>query len=159
MILVTTGTNGAAFDRLLQELDDLAADEQVIVQHGPSALRPRGATCVDYLPFDELKRLMVEARVVVTHGGAGSVLATLSSGHRPLVISRRVEHREAVDDHQEAFVQRLGVEGLVTVVDEPSQLSQLVRTATRCGAGAAAGGRTLREELREYLQESVGTRT
>ena len=129
------------------------------LQHGPSALRPRGATCVDYLPFDELKRLMVEARVVVTHGGAGSVLATLSSGHRPLVISRRVEHREAVDDHQETFVQRLGVEGLVSVVDEPSQLSELVRTATGVVPERRPVAARSERSCREYLQESVGKRT
>jgi UDP-N-acetylglucosamine transferase subunit ALG13 len=155
MILVTTGTNGTAFDRLLQELDEVAPDEEVIVQHGPSTLRPRGARCVEYLPFDELNRLMVDARVVVTHGGAGSVLATLSAGHRPLVVTRRAAHGEAVDDHQEVFVRRLEEEGLVTVVEHPSQLRLLVRAPTRDALAASSGGQPLRDELRAYLLASA----
>jgi UDP-N-acetylglucosamine transferase subunit ALG13 len=155
MILVTTGTNGVAFDRLLIELDDLVADEEVIVQHGPSALRPRGARCVEYLPFEEINRLMRAARVVVTHGGAGSVLATLSSAHRPLVVPRLAAHREAVDDHQKLFAKRLEAEGLVTVVDDPARLPELVRSATRYDDGAATGGLRLRTELGNYLRATT----
>ena len=159
MILVTTGTNGAAFDRLLRELDDIGVGEEVVVQHGPSRLRPRGARSVEYLPFDELNRLMEKARVVVTHGGAGSVLATLANGHRPLVVPRRAAHREAVDDHQEWFARRLASEGLVTVVDETSSLRVLVRTATRRDASGSDVARGLRDELAMYLRETVGVRS
>ena len=62
MILVTVGTNEAPFDRLVGVFDapsgaDAAEPgEEVLVQHGASLLRPAGATCVDFLPFDGPRR-------------------------------------------------------------------------------------------------------
>src|SRR5262249_9535034 len=53
MILVTTGTNAPAFDRLLRAVGELDVDEPVVVQHGPSIVRPPGATCLEYISFDE----------------------------------------------------------------------------------------------------------
>ena len=58
MILVTTGSSGGSFDRLLAVVERFGVDEEVVVQHGPSALRPEGARCVAYVPFDELSRLV-----------------------------------------------------------------------------------------------------
>ena len=43
-----------AFDRLLEALDGAGLDERLVVQHGESPIRPAGAECVDFLPFDEL---------------------------------------------------------------------------------------------------------
>ena len=66
MIFVTVGTNEAAFDRLLRHLDGVAASEELVVQHGASSVRPAGATCLDFLPFEDLVDMMRRARVVVT---------------------------------------------------------------------------------------------
>jgi UDP-N-acetylglucosamine transferase subunit ALG13 len=156
LILVTTGTNGTAFDRLLRELDDLAPGEEVVIQHGPSTLRPSGARCVEYLPFAAVSQLIATARVVVTHGGAGSVLAALSSGHRPLVVPRLAASGEAIDDHQLWFAERLERESLVTVVDDPRRLRSLARVDTRFARPAVPGSTGLREELGAYLRGVVG---
>ena len=155
MIVVTTGTNGVAFDRLLCELDDLA-DEEVVVQHGPSTERPLGARCVAYLAFDDLSRLITGARVLVTHGGAGSILAGLSAGHRPLVVPRRAANGEAVDDHQVDLAQRLHREGLVTCVDDPSLLRHLIAEPTRSSDIGAPRVPRLRDELGSYLRARAG---
>jgi UDP-N-acetylglucosamine transferase subunit ALG13 len=79
MILVTTGSSGGPFDRLLATVDRFGIDEEIVVQHGPSSLRPQGATCVDFVPFEQLRRLVSHARVVVSHAGVGSILLCLSS--------------------------------------------------------------------------------
>lgn len=152
MIFVTTGTNGAPFDRLLSELDRLAPGERVVVQHGPSARRPAGAECVDYLPFPELSKLIAEARVVVTHAGAGSVLAALGAGHRPLVVPRLARFGEAVDDHQLWFAERLAAAGAVTVVEDPVLLRGLVSSATRSAPSSHRGRGGLQRELAAQLR-------
>lgn len=156
MIVVTTGTNGAAFDRLLSELDRLAPGERVVVQHGPSSLRPSGAECSDYLPFAKLSELIAEARVVVTHAGAGSVLAALGAGHRPLVVPRLARFGEAVDDHQLWFAERLAASGIVTVVEDPAMLRSLVRSATRSAHAPQPGRGSLQRELAAQLRGIVG---
>ncbi len=100
MILVTTGTNAPAFDRLLRAVEHFDNGESLVVQHGPSKLRPPGATCVDYLAFDQFVELVREARVVITHAGVGSILITLMNGKRPIVVPRLARFGEHVDDHQ-----------------------------------------------------------
>jgi UDP-N-acetylglucosamine transferase subunit ALG13 len=100
MIFVTVGTNEARFDRLLHAFEWGPLDEELVVQHGPSPIRPRGATCVDYLPYDELGATVRRARVVVTHAGVGSIMTALANGKRPVVVPRLRRFGEAVDDHQ-----------------------------------------------------------
>ena len=156
MILVTTGTNGTPFDRLLRELDDLAPGEEVVVQHGPSSVRPREAKCVSYLPFEEMMRLIAEARVVVTHGGAGTVLATLREGHRPLVVPRRLVHGEAVDDHQFVFAQRLDRDGLVRLVEDFRELRRLAYVGAKSARPEAHRAARLQDELAAYLRSDCG---
>lgn len=127
MIFVTTGTNGIPFDRLLREVDTVADEEPLIVQHGPSNLRPPHATCLDYVSFSRLVELVREARVIVTHGGAGTILVALMNGKRPLVVPRLARFGEAVDDHQLELGRRLDEAELVTLVDDVGRLRELVQ--------------------------------
>jgi UDP-N-acetylglucosamine transferase subunit ALG13 len=156
MIFVTVGTNEAAFDRLLRHLDGVAAGEELVVQHGASSVRPAGATCLDFLPFEDLVELMRRARVVVTHAGVGSIVAALTNGKRPLVVPRLARFGEAVDDHQLPLARRLAGSGLVTLVEDPAELLQ----ALAAGGSAEVGGIGMDErlvgDLRDFLRVSVG---
>lgn len=152
MILVTVGTNEARFDRLLSALDGLAGDEPLYVQHGPSPVRPRGATCVAYLPFDELAALIRDARVVVTHAGVGSTIAALVNGKRPVVVPRLARFGEAVDDHQVPFGRRLHEAGLVELVEDPAGLAEAIAAHSGSDAVELRPNRRLVEELREYVR-------
>ena len=124
-----TGTNGEPFDRMLNPVAELDTAEELIVQHGPSTIRPGCARCVDYVSYGELVSLVRRARLIVTHGGAGSILVALAEGRRPLVVPRLARYREAVDDHQLAFARRLSEEGMITLVEDPTLLGQLLGTA------------------------------
>jgi UDP-N-acetylglucosamine transferase subunit ALG13 len=154
MILVTTGTNGAPFDRLLQEVDRIG-DEPLVVQHGPSALRLAHATCFDYVPFPDLVALVRDARVVVTHGGVGSILISLTNGKHPLVVPRLARFGEAVDDHQLELAQRLDAAGIATLVRDAAQLPALVRPASSDSAAAAHASAALVGDLRRYVSDAV----
>jgi UDP-N-acetylglucosamine transferase subunit ALG13 len=158
MILVTTGTNGAPFDRLLQELDEIR-DEPLVVQLGSSTLRPANATCVAYVTFSELVELVREARVVVTHGGVGSILMALSNGKHPLVVPRLARFGEAIDDHQLELAQRLDGAGLATLVEDVTRLPALVQPASSGSDGSTQPSAALLDDLRGYLTAVIGDRT
>ncbi|TMC48141.1 MAG: multidrug MFS transporter [Chloroflexi bacterium] len=158
MILVTTGTSGEAFDRLLGAVETLGAGESIVVQHGPSRLRPANARCVDFVAFTELVRLVQDARVVVTHGGVGSILVVLMNDKRPLVVPRLAQYGEAVDNHQLELATKLAEADLVTVVDDPTELGAFVRTADAKGNHHGERSDSLVEHLRRYLF-SVGSAT
>ena len=151
MILVTTGTNGEPFDRLLRAVGEIEG-EPLVVQHGPSTLRAPHATSVAYVSFSELVELVRTARLVITHGGVGSILVALTNGKRPLVVPRLARFGEAVDDHQLELASKLDHEGLATLVGNVSQLPSLVRTVP-AGATtmAARPSPALIDDLRSYL--------
>jgi UDP-N-acetylglucosamine transferase subunit ALG13 len=150
MILVTVGASQVPFDRLVRGAGTLAGRDELVVQHGPSRLRPAGATCLDFLPFDRLAEHVRLASTVVTHGGVGSILVALANGKRPIVVPRRKAFREAVDDHQVECAARFARAGLVRVVDDPAELAAAL-DAEAGQSPAILGGSALAADLGGYL--------
>jgi UDP-N-acetylglucosamine transferase subunit ALG13 len=155
MIFVSVGTHEAPFDRMLRAVYDLGLDEELVVQYGPSTLRCERATETEYLPFDDVVDYIKRARAVVMHAGVGSVMISLANGKRPIVMARRREHGEHVDDHQVELARRLEANGLVTVVDDSQELADAL------AAGALQPGRMngvpwLGSDLADYLAQHVG---
>jgi UDP-N-acetylglucosamine transferase subunit ALG13 len=155
MIFVTVGTNEARFDRLLTAVDEIGAQEELIVQHGPSAVRPAGATSVDFLSFDEMVETMRRARIVVTHAGVGSVMTSLLASTRPIVVPRLHRFGEAVDDHQLPFGRRLAEAGLVVLCEEPDELAQVVARGSGQLDVELRPSRRLVGDLRDYLLATI----
>jgi UDP-N-acetylglucosamine transferase subunit ALG13 len=149
MIFATTGTC-KPFDRLLAAFDMLELDEELVVQHGVSPIRPRGARCVDFLPYADLVELVRSARVVVTHGGVGSILSALANGKRPIVVPRLAKHGEAVDDHQVEFARKIAAASVIDLVEDTAKLGERLAASREIGMQVAADARLV-SELRAYL--------
>jgi UDP-N-acetylglucosamine--N-acetylmuramyl-(pentapeptide) pyrophosphoryl-undecaprenol N-acetylglucosamine transferase len=125
-VLITTGTSRLfPFDRLVHAADAFE-DYDATVQSGASDVRPPGAEVVDFLGFDALSAAIAASDCVVTHAGVGSVLLALSHGRVPIVMPRRPERGECVDDHQVAFAQRLADEGIAFIADGPEDVRAAV---------------------------------
>lgn len=132
MIVVTVGTNEQPFERLVGAAAGLRPLRgELIVQFGSSARTSGYGSWVDFLPFDELERLMSEADAVVCHAGVGSILLAHRCGHRPVVVPRVAGNDEAVDDHQIPFAQRMADAGLVTLVMDTDELGDVVAGVER----------------------------
>lgn len=149
MIFATTGTC-EPFDRLLETLDALRLDEELVVQHGVSPVRPDGARCVDFLAYADLVELVRRARIVVTHGGVGSVLTALANAKRPVVVPRLARLGEAIDDHQLEFAQKLAAAGVIELVEDMSELGARLVSARAEPLRIAPDARLV-SELRAYL--------
>jgi UDP-N-acetylglucosamine transferase subunit ALG13 len=152
MILLSVGTNEQPFDRLVACGAGLVGREPVVVQHGSSALRPAGADCRGFVSFEEMEALIASARAVVCHAGVGSVGVALRLGKRPIVMARRRQLGEAVDDHQVPFARRLAEAGLAVVVGDADELERAVAEAAPTGAILSSTASPLALELRTYLQ-------
>ncbi len=125
MILVTVGTHHQPFDRLVSAAAGLGLPgERVVVQRGTSLVEPKGCEWVDAVASDVLAAWIAEARVVVTHGGPATVTAVWALGRIPVVVPRRPELREHVDDHQRRWAATVSAH--VIVVEDASQLAALV---------------------------------
>jgi UDP-N-acetylglucosamine transferase subunit ALG13 len=157
MIFVTIGTS-EPFDRLLRAVDALPGEEELIVQVGASTVRPERATCVPFVPYEEVVESIRAARVVVTHAGAGSVLTCLVTGKRPIVVPRLSRYGETSDNHQLAFGRRLDEIGLVTLVEDLDVLAETIGATSSSSAGPRSAQHGLAHDLRGYLESVVGDR-
>jgi UDP-N-acetylglucosamine transferase subunit ALG13 len=155
VILVSTGTNGLPFDRLLSVLECIQGDEEMIVQHGPSTVRPTGAICIGAMPYEEFVDAAGRARVLVTHAGVGSILVALMTGHRPILVPRLSAYLEAVDDHQLELAERLAALDAATVVTDAVSLPTVLRK-TAGGAHRTATRSGIVDDLERYLATACG---
>jgi UDP-N-acetylglucosamine--N-acetylmuramyl-(pentapeptide) pyrophosphoryl-undecaprenol N-acetylglucosamine transferase len=128
LIFVTVGTHHDPFQRLLDGLTKLDPDE-LVVQCGPGNPPAGVARAEAYLPFDEILALFREADKVITHAGVGSILCATREGHVPLVVPRRHDLGEHVDDHQSELTRALADRGGVVAVWEIDELPDLVAAA------------------------------
>ena len=121
MIFATCGSSHFGFDRMMEALAALPAEE-LEVQHGP-AQPPPGAIGIPFLPFDDVMAKIQAADIVVSHAGVGSILCTIRAGHTPVIFPRLKRFRETVDDHQEELAEALARQGSAIVArsgDRPS---------------------------------------
>lgn len=140
MIFVTVGTHEQPFDRLVEYMDRWAAehDEKVIIQSGYSTYEPRNAEGVLFFPYQRMVELVDKARIVITHGGPSSFIMALQIGKTPIVVPRKYQYNEHVNDHQVSFCRevekRMGtiivvenVEELETVIENYDQVQKKVQ--------------------------------
>lgn len=123
MILVTVGTHNHGFDRLVRAMDELAAelDESVLIQRGSSACEPCHAEHFQWISMERMRQLTCDARVVVTHAAAGSVLTALLQGKALVVVPRLPEYGECIDDHQRQLASALDAQSRAVAVEQPSK--------------------------------------
>jgi len=124
MILVTVGTDHHPFDRLVQWVDTWCLRHpglEVVVQHG-TARPPARAHGVALLSADEFRATLARADAVVCAGGPGAIMEARAVGIRPIVVPRRADLGEHVDDHQRAFAVFMADRGAVDLVEDAPAL-------------------------------------
>ncbi len=144
MIFVCVGTQ-LAFDRLVAGVDEWAGaapGRRVFAQIGPTRLRPRHIEYASFLSPEECAARMHEARAIVAHAGAGTILTALEIGKPVLVMPRRAALGEQRNDHQLATAARFAELGQVSVaLDEselPGRLDELDRLVAQPRISASA---------------------
>lgn len=120
--LVVVGTHTAPFDRLVEIVAQAAGagvlPAPILAQVGPSQVAIPGAETHEFLAPEEMGAAIARSRVIVSHGGAGSLSAALRTGHRPIVLGRTRRHGEHFDDHQEQLMGKLAESGLVVALED-----------------------------------------
>lgn len=71
--------------------------------------------------------LVDEARIVITHGGPSSFIMPLQIGKIPIVVPRKHEFNEHVNDHQVAFSRAVAErQGNIIVVEDVEKLGETI---------------------------------
>ena len=105
MIFVTVGTHEQQFNRLIEYMDKWAKNnnETVIIQTGFSTYEPINCEWSKMYPYSKMLENVKNARLVITHGGPSSFFMPLQMGKIPIVVPRKVEYDEHVNNHQVDF--------------------------------------------------------
>jgi UDP-N-acetylglucosamine transferase subunit ALG13 len=148
VIFVTVGTHHQPFERLLEGLGGL--DDELVVQYGP-AKPPAVSRAEPFMPFDAMLDRFREADTVITHAGVGSIICARREGHVPLVVPRRRELGEHVDDHQVELTRALAQRGSVVAVWDVDALAQTVAAAPPRRPPSAAAEPALCASVRSAL--------
>ena len=130
MIFVTVGTDHHPFDRLVKAIDGLKArgviSEDVFIQTGSSDYQPKHCSFEKLLPFKELIKNIAAARIIITHGGPGSIMPVIYAQKIPVVMPRRKQNGEVIDDHQMDFAKRLKDQNMIILVESSEDLHEAI---------------------------------
>lgn len=130
MIFVTVGTHEQSFDRLVKEIDLLKEKgiikEEVYIQTGYSEYIPKNCQYKSMIGYDEMVSYVKEARIVITHGGPGSIFLPIQYAKKPIVVPRNPKYNEHVDNHQIDFAKRMYNEKRVDLVLDIKDLEERI---------------------------------
>lgn len=133
MIFVCTGTQVYQFNRLLKELDRLVENgqinEEIFAQIGASDYEPRHYAFKKFISVDEFKECQDKATLIISHGGAGSLIGASKKGKNIIAVPRLAKYGEHTDDHQLQIIGILEKEGYVRVVYDMNDLGRTIAEA------------------------------
>lgn len=133
MIFVTVGSQKFPMDRLLRAVDDLldsgALRGEVIAQSGTSTYTPRNFQAIPFLDRDVMHGYIRTCDMMICHAGASSILTGVKAGRRVVVLPRRADLGEHVDDHQRELAAAFSQGGYVLTADEVENLPACVEKA------------------------------
>lgn len=130
MIFLTVGTQ-FPFDRLIVAVDRLfemgEIHDEIFGQIGQSCYKPRHFPTVASLEKEAFDDHFRQASTVISHAGMGAITMALDYGKPLLVMPRRRDYREVVNDHQEALADKFEALGHILVARDETQLRARVR--------------------------------
>lgn len=127
MIFVTVGSQKFSFDRLIKKVDQMIREhlisEKVFMQTGAGCFAP----CCSYQAFyqrQDFARLMASCDILITHGGAGTMIEGAKRGKKIIAVPRLSRYGEHVDDHQTELTNQLHEMKLVYACPDTDRLPE-----------------------------------
>jgi UDP-N-acetylglucosamine transferase subunit ALG13 len=96
--------------------------QPVIVQYGHTPFDCRACQGHAFFDMPTFEGHIAKAELVILHGGAGSVINAIRAGQVPVIVPRRAEFAEHINDHQVEFARQLAQQERVVLVENLSEL-------------------------------------
>jgi UDP-N-acetylglucosamine transferase subunit ALG13 len=139
VVFVTVGSAQQSFRRLLEAVDQIAGsggfgERRVFMQIGHAgAFTPSHCEYQPFLSRDAFDELVRQADFIICHGGA-TALEIIRANKPAIVMPRRKQHGEIMNDHQVEFVEALAADGWVIAALQPVDLpGAIVKAISMCG--------------------------
>lgn len=103
-IFVTVGTHPKSFHRLIEKVDELAGNNEIDAeffgQIGNSEHIPKNIKYKNLLDDKEFEEKIKWADIIISHGGAGSIINALKYRKALILFPRLKKFNEHTNDHQ-----------------------------------------------------------
>ena len=130
MIFFTVGTEQFPFERFIRAADLVAEKfpkEEVFAQIAENQFVPKLAKWERWLPYSEFAKRIADARIVVSHAGAGSLLSCAWIDKVAITLPRLHALGEHVDDHQVELANKMSGLGHAFLAHSPEEVLDLVQ--------------------------------
>jgi beta-1,4-N-acetylglucosaminyltransferase len=157
---VSVGNAHQPFTRLIHAVTSIAhaLPQPVVVQHGHTPFDSYECSGVAFLDMLAFESAVSEAEVLILHAGAGSVIHALGAGKAPVVMARRAEYGEIVDDHQVELARELALTGRIVVVEHSAELMAAIERARTLPATVARSEPPIVEMVAAILTDAARKR-
>ena len=145
VIFITVGTQKFQFNRLLKEIDRLIEEEkiteEVFAQIGYSGYKPKNYNYKDFIDRDEFEDIIKKCKIIITHGGTGSIIGAVKQRKKVVAVPRLKEFGEHVDDHQIQIVSEFESIGFIEAAQSVEMLGNTIANIDKL-------------ELKEYISNT-----
>ena len=135
MIFVTLGTQDKSFSRLLKaidkEIEKGTIKDKVVVQAGLTKYKSKNMEIFDLIPADKFDQYIEKSDLVITHGGAGSILTALKKNKKVSAAARLSKYKEHTNDHQIQIVKEFSDEGYILELNDFNKLGKLIEKSKK----------------------------
>lgn len=129
-ILVSVGTHEQPFSRMIRHVERLILEFPQVtwtVQYGVAQWNEiRGVEAARYFDHLTMQRKLTEADLLISQASPGNLFAAIACRAWPIVVGRRAQFREHVDDHQTVFAKEVNRLGLGTGLDSELELGAAI---------------------------------
>ncbi len=141
MIFVSLGTQDKPFNRIIDYVISLKENlkeiksEKIIIQLGQTKLLKSDIERIksleniiiyDMLKPEKMKDIIKDADIIITHAGVGTIMECLERNKEIIVVPRKVENLEHVNNHQEEIAYEMEKQGFLTKVDTYEELENKI---------------------------------
>lgn len=131
MILVTLGTQDKEFTRLLKAIDreikNGVITDKVVVQAGCTKYEFENMEMFDLIPANEFDEYIKKADLIITHGGAGSILTGVKNNKKIIAAARLAKYKEHTNDHQRQIIKEFSEQGYILELKDFNKLGKLIQ--------------------------------
>ena len=154
-IFLSVGTHPQPVDRLLREMDKVAGKERqlkIFAQSGNRAYRPRNFPSKSFLNNERFQGKIKWADVVVSHGGAGTLINALRLGKKLVVAPRLEKFGEHTNDHQLDLARAFEKEGKAIAVEKISDLEKAIKRAEKFRPKTGSNREGLVKKIQAFIE-------
>lgn len=123
---VSLGNNKKDFSRILNFVENNYHElsKPVILQLGHTCFNPKYKfKKFKFLNQEDFSRIVSQAKILIIHGGAGTIIKSLQQNKKPFVMPRLMRFNEHINDHQLELCNELSKDNKIYLINEESKIN------------------------------------